>query len=249
MDFADRLQGIILGYPQAVILHYEVSSPWDLSLSFSSPPLAVEISNLGSNDRDALAGFGESLGQRSKELFCPYPWGSEAVLEEAVGDAITKSVEGVDASYIMRVNGRPAGHFFLWKAGGNNHSADLRGVEVPELGIAIGDDFHGRGLGGLGVRILKEVAHSLGRDAIELTTALDNDGGWGLYRREGFVYTGDILNPLEVDVTAAVAGNANATNFRTERQMVYIVNPEKERAVMDYLATKRAESQEMFSGQ
>ena len=168
-------------------------------------------------------------------------------LPQAIEEARRNSEKKVDASYIMHVNGRPAGHFFLWKAGGNRYSADIGGVEIPELGIAIGDEFHGRGLGGLGVKILAEVAHELGSDAIELTTAMDNEGGFALYEREGFVYTGDILNPLGVDVTAAVAGDVNAETFRTERQMVYVVNPAKEKEIMAYLATKREESRKMFS--
>ena len=49
------------------------------------------------------------------------------------------------------------GHFFLWKAGGNPVS-QAAGVEVPELGVAIADRYHHRGLGGLSVRLLLAVA-------------------------------------------------------------------------------------------
>ncbi len=249
MSFSSGLQEIVLKYPDAAILGNDTSSPQDVSISFYSPPLSVEITNLHRGDEEFLARFGETLGHKSKELFCPYPWGHMEDFPQAVEDARKKSREGIDASYTIHVNGRPAGHFFLWKAGGNRHSRDIGGVEVPELGIAIGDEFHGRGLGGLGVRILKKVAHELGRDAIELTTAMDNDGGFALYEREGFTYTGDILNPLEVDVTDAVAGDARAAAFRAERQMVYLVDPAKEKEVMAYLATKREESERMFSGE
>ena len=90
-------------------------------------------------------------------------------------------------------------------AGGNSHSRAY-GVELPELGVALADVYQGRGLGGLAVRLLQSIARSLDADGIELNRRADQDPAGRRYQRAGFVYTGIVRNPLEVDVTAATAG-------------------------------------------
>jgi RimJ/RimL family protein N-acetyltransferase len=132
----------------------------------------------------------------------------------------------------------PVAHFFLWKAGGNPHSWQYR-LQVPELGVAVADECQARGLGSLAVRILQAVAGDLGADAIELTTAMTNKGGWTTYRRCGFEYVGMIRIPLGVDVTAALAGEVHASRFREERQMVYVLRKDRREQVLDYLRLKR----------
>jgi len=148
-------------------------------------------------------------------------------------------VERIDASYLIEgVGDEVIGHFFLWKAGGNPHSQQYQ-VQVPELGVAIVDEFQGRGLGSLSVRILNAVARDLRADAIELTTALNNEAGWNTYQSCGYQYTGIINNPLGVDVTAVFSGEVQATRYKPERQMVCVLNEKKRHDVMDYLAMKR----------
>ena len=224
-----------------------VVSPWDMEFSFnilddSSESREFVLRNLRMGDEENLIRFGLNLGSRSRELFCPYPWEDRVKLREAVISAVSNSVRRVDASYFIFEGENPVGHFFLWKAGGNQHSGTY-GVQVPELGIAFADSIQGNGFGTLGVKVLQEVAKEIGSDAIELTTAMENDGGYHLYENSGFVYTGDIVNPLEVDVTSAVSGDAEASRFRTERQMVFVVDPTNEMKVLDYLRLKREESE------
>ena len=61
---------------------------------------------------------------------------------------------------------------------------------VPELGIGIADAYHGRGLGGLAVRLLQVVGRELGVDAIELTTHPENIAGYHTYLGAGFEQVG-----------------------------------------------------------
>lgn len=199
---------------------------------------ALTIRNLKRGDLRLLLGLRERLSAKSRELFCPYPWKEEPALKKALAAAIDNAVRRIDASYLILAGGVPAGHFFLWKAGGNPASR-TRGVEVPELGVAIADELQGRGLGSLSVAVLKAVAASAGADAIELTTALSNAGGWSTYLKAGFRHVGSILNPLEVDVTAVDEGRSAPCRFREERQMVYIIDRSKEKAVLEHLASKR----------
>lgn len=230
------------GAPLAA-LQVEGASCWALQLRFcgeGNTPLQIRTVEAG--DAPLILAFGSRLSARAQEMFCPYPWHDPARLPPAVAAGVQQAVQHVDASYLLLDGAEPAGHFFLWKAGGNSHSL-AHGVQVPELGIAIADARQGQGLGGLAVRLLLEVARSLEADAVELTTALDNEPGWRTYLGAGFAHVGNIRNPLDVDVTAAIAGQAQATRYREERQMVYLVNPAREEAVMRYLALKRALSE------
>ncbi len=196
------------------------------------------IRTLQDGDEATLQRFGEKLGAASKELFAPYPWDKSNALSSAFETAVKKSKDHIDASFIMMHNGEPVGHFFLWHAGGNEHSR-AHGVDIPELGVAVADTYHGRGLGDLSVRLLNAMAAGLQKDAVELTTAPTNDAGWKTYVRAGFEHVGMINNPLEVDVVAATAGVIQATHYRMERQMVYVINQAKRQQVFDYLSLKR----------
>jgi RimJ/RimL family protein N-acetyltransferase len=222
-----------------------ISAPdcWNLRLQCDVAQLpGFTIRNLTTGDVPAMQSLGTNLSETAKYFFCPYPWKDAAALPGAFQKAIDQSVNRVDASYLMELTGgNVIGHFFLWKAGGNPHS-QKHGVQVPELGVAVGDAWQGKGLGALAVRILLAVAHDLRADAVELTTAMDNGSGWNTYLRCGFEYTGIIRNPLDVDVTAVANGEAQATRFRDERQMIYPINPAKKDAVLAYLAAKRTEA-------
>ena len=57
-----------------------------------------------------------------------------------------------------------------------------------------------------------------------------------------------IYHPLEVDVTAATAGDIQASKYRDEWQMVYVVNEQKTEAIENYLDLKRAAADKMRPG-
>lgn len=232
-----------------IVTDVSVAAPhawdFDVRLHFSGRD-TITIRHLTSGHHPKLKAFKHQLSPRSRELVPCYPWDNDEKLEEALRQAIAKHEQKIDAAYLIELGERPIGHFFLWKAGGNPHSLP-HGVDIPELGVAVADEFQGQGLGSLSVKLLQAVAHSLEKDAIELTTAVTNNAGWHTYVNAGFAYTGDILNPLDVDVTDAFADTVQAPRSRIERQMVYIISQEKKSAILNYLARKREES-EKFSG-
>lgn len=238
----DVLAEFVRRHPEApgVRLAIQAQDPWDLHLTLSLPGTSeLTVRALRQGDVPALQQFSSRLGPASKELFCPYPWSKPEELPAALQRAIDHSLGRSDAAYVMEAEHTVVGHFFLWKAGGNPLS-QAHGIQVPELGVAIADDWHSRGLGHLAVRILQEVARELHADAIELTTAMTNSAGWNTYRRCGFEHVGTLSIPLEVDVTAAELGEVKATKFRDERQMVYVLHEEQEPQVLAYLEGKRA---------
>jgi hypothetical protein len=251
MTLANDVQMAILSFLDnggisAENLIVNVEDPWNFEASFYElGGDRTTIRSLREGDSESLISFGDALSGRSKHLFCPYPWRNPVGLDSAVRSAVHGVTRRVDASYLILDGRTPIAHFFLWKNGGNEHSAEY-GVEVPELGVGVVDRRHGLGLGGLAVNLLKAVAHASERDAIELTTAMENGGGWHVYQRAGFEYVGDILNPLEVDVTEAIKGNSVVEESRRERQMVYVVNPKSRNDTLAYLETKRKKSERLF---
>ena len=246
MALSEELQNIMdefvrrRGKVEDGTLEIAVEDCWTVSILCDLPQLpGLRIRSVTCDDVPALQNFGARLGPVSKEMFCPYPWDDPPALSRALQEAVEHAVERVDASYVMEdARHDVIAHFFLWKAGGNPHSVRYQ-IQVPELGVAVADQLQGRGLGSLAVHILQAAARALDADAIELTTALTNEAGWNIYQKRGFEYTGIINNPLEVDVTAAVAGEAQAVKYRQERQMVYVINEGKRDRVLDYLLAKQ----------
>jgi ribosomal protein S18 acetylase RimI-like enzyme len=213
--------------------------PWALDLRFALPDGDYRLRALTDDDEAALWAFSRGLGAVSRDLFGPYPWHDDAACGQAFRAAIAQATARVDTSYLLEHDGATIGHGFLWKAGGNPVSR-AAGLQVPELGVAVADRYHGRGFGGLLVRTLQAVGRALDADAIELTTAQTNASGWHTYLRAGFVYVGILRIPLGVDVTAAEAGTVQATRFRDERQMVDIIREARRDDILRYLAAKRA---------
>jgi ribosomal protein S18 acetylase RimI-like enzyme len=246
MALSEELQDVMgefvrkQGLAESGMLEIAVEDCWTVSILCDLSQLpGLRIRSLTCDDVPALQSFGARLGALSREMFCPYPWDDPSALRRALQDAVEHAVERVDASYVMEdARHDVIAHFFLWKAGGNPHSIRHQ-IQVPELGVAVADQFQGRGLGSLAVHILQAVARALNADAIELTTALTNEAGRNIYQKRGFEYIGIINNPLEVDVTAAATGEAQALKYRQERQMVYVINEGKRDRVLAYLLAKR----------
>jgi len=213
------------------------ADPWRLDVWFSlADGGAYRIRSLQPSDGFAIHEFGSQLGPRSKWLFCPYAWADRALLDEQFTRAIQRVACRADASYLLTERARPIGHFFLTGVG--ETAGAQREPWVPSLGIAIADAYHGRGLGGLAIRLLQAVGRHLGVDAIELTTHPENIAGYRTYLGAGFEQVGmlRIAAPPSPDATDA------AHAYRDERHMVYVINAVQRTAVLEHLALQRAEA-------
>ena len=226
-------------------LRCEVRSadPWHLDVWFSLADGGVyRIRTLQPADGFTIHEFGSQLGPRSKWLFCPYAWADSTLLDEQFARAIQRATDRIDASYLLTERAKTIGHFWLVAVGeaGAGVAADAQRPEpwVPELGIGIADAYHGRGLGGLAVRLLQAVGRDLGVDATELTTHPENIAGYRTYLGAGFEQVGmlRIAAPASPDATGA------ADAYRDERHMVYVINAAKRMAVLEHLAQQRAEA-------
>ena len=212
--------------------------PWHLDVWFSlADGGAYRIHSLQPADEFAIHEFGSQLGPQSKWLFCPYAWADSALLDEQFARAIRRAASRIDASYLLTERARPIGHFYLARVG---VAAGARRPEpwVPELGIGIADAYHGRGLGGLAVRLLQAVGRDLGVDAIELTTHPENVAGYRTYLGAGFEQVGMLRIAAPASPYATKAADAR----RDERHMVYVINTAKRVAILEHLARQRAEA-------
>jgi RimJ/RimL family protein N-acetyltransferase len=217
--------------------------PWHLDVWFSlADGGAYRIRSLQPGDEFAIHEFGSQLGPRSKWLFCPYAWADSTLLDEQFARAIQRATDRIDASYLLTGQAKTIGHFWLAAVGeaGVGEAADAQRAElrVPELGIGIADAYHGRGLGGLAVRLLQAVGRDLGVDAIELTTHPENIAGYRTYLGAGFEQVGMLRIAAPASPDASKAANA----YRDERHMIYVINAAKRMAVLEHLARQRAEA-------
>jgi ribosomal protein S18 acetylase RimI-like enzyme len=222
--------------------------PWHVDAAFSLAGRGdFRIRNLGSDDLPLLLAFADGLGAFSKEMFCPYPWGDPVGLVVGFRETIANAVACRDASYLLldESDGTPRaiGHFFLWAAGGNPQS-QAWGLHVPDAGIAFADAYHGQGWGGLAMRVLQAAAADVKADAIELTTAQNNEPGFRTYSSVGFEYVGILRIPLGIEGTD---DKGVPLAWRDERHMVYVLNPAQRETVLRYLAAKRGEQVERES--
>jgi len=161
----------------------------------------VVVRRLSEGDAPALRAFNDDLSKRTESLFLPHCYD-----DDTLSAYIERSRQDLDRSYVLLAGERIVGYFFLW------HFRD----PVPVLGIGITDDYQGRGLGKQMMDVLIDDARKAGREAVELTTALDNERAFELYKHKGFRYIRDVDN---------VSGDGRIIK---ERHMFLPVNPHAE---------------------
>jgi ribosomal protein S18 acetylase RimI-like enzyme len=206
------------------------SSVWHIAGAFLGPLPGLKFRCVAPSDAPALLQFVRTgLSERSRRLFAPYPYHRpDEELEAELSAAIQDSVEQRSLSFIVTAprEAAPGGaeppegadqqlivaHAFLW----------AMQSQVPELGIAVADSFQGQGLGKALVSLVVACARTTDKDAIELTTMLENTGAKRMYLSCGFQELGTILNPLGCDVPAAFEGRAVPTGIGTQHKCAHL---------------------------
>lgn len=153
---------------------------------------------LGQGDAAALKQFNEELSGPSRRWFLPHPYD-----DATVARVLARSEAGEDLTLGLFDGARLVGYFFLWYVRGR----------VPLLGIGLTDDQQGQGLGRPLMEMLIEQGREAGCEAIELTTMLDNERAFSLYRKVGFEHFRDVDN---------LQGNGQ---WVVERAMIYRIAP------------------------
>ena len=161
--------------------------------------VALTSRRLTRRDATALASFNTALSPASRRWFLPHPYDAATLAK-----ALRRAEDGDDLLLGLFDAECMVGYFFLWYAT----------RRVPLLGIGLADAFQGRGLGRQMMRLLIDTAESLGCEAIELTTMMDNDRAYALYERMGFTHIADVRN-LQGDGQWVV-----------ERAMIYRLKPD-----------------------
>ena len=130
-------------------------------------------------DQPALREFNSSLVGDTERWFRAHSYD-----ERTVRRYLRRSEAGEDLSLALFDGDRIGGYFFLW------YFTD----PIPLLGIGLLDAYQGRGLGRRLMRLLLDEARVTGKDGIDLTTNMDNDRAFALYRKMGFQHYGEVEN-------------------------------------------------------
>jgi RimJ/RimL family protein N-acetyltransferase len=165
----------------------------------SGKPLTAR--RLRATDAAALQRFNAELSPPSRRWFLPHPYD-----DETVARALARSEAGDDLTLGLFDGPRLVGYFFLWY---------IR-RRVPLLGIGLVDDQQGQGLGRPLMELLIEQGRAAACEAIELTTMVDNDRAFALYRKVGFEHFKDVEN---------LQGNGQ---WVVERAMICRLRPDAE---------------------
>jgi len=218
------------------------TDPWACEL----PVLAAGAdgsSNVGAvravreGDEGLLVAFGrEGLSAASRGKFECYAWMGDGLAAELCA-AIGASAARQDLHLVaLDGSGAVVGYVFLWAA------AD----DVPELGLAVADAWHGRGLGSALLRLMAQAGAALGRRALELTTMLGNARALAVYKRCGWEHLGEIHNPLGCDVPAAFAGRATPSGVAVENHCVLVLDEARRAETLAAMAVKRERAAQLF---
>ena len=220
----------------------EIDDVWSLHLCMHLPKNAIpcEVRTVKETDVDRIYEFGlRGLSYKSREHFAPFPWGaSEIELKKALRAAVDHSLEHKDIHLVAvspRTN-KVVGYCFLWSMSDN----------IPELGVAVADAWHCKGLGGTLLQLLEGIARKQNKDAIQLTTMPLNENAYRAYVRAGYEYLGIIRNPLGVDVPAAFRGEVAAKEFCDERSLMRVLNMDAREDLLVQMEQKRRRALEVF---
>ena len=126
---------------------------------------------MAQSDRLQLEAFYRGLGEKSASFF-NVNGGNERRTMDFFGDAPRANHE----YYVAETCGTVAGHLFIWDVN----------RRVPWLGIAVRDDFQGRGIGGFMLTSLFALLEARGYGGVLLRTARENVPAQRLYEKYGF---------------------------------------------------------------
>ena len=214
--------------------------PWQCSIQLTSIDDGRSVGTVRpvqAGDEPLLVAFGrEGLSAESRGKFECYKWMSDELVAELTA-AIKLSLEKRDLHLVaLDADQSVVGYIFLWAASG----------AIPELGLAIADQWQGRGLGPALLKLVEQMGRKMGRQALELTTMQENQRALGVYKRAGWTHLGLIHNPLGCDVPAAFEGKATPTGIAVENHCVLILDEAKREETLAQLGEKRERAVRIF---
>jgi len=214
--------------------------PWQCCIALTSVDDGRKLGTVRAvqaGDEALLTTFGrDCLSEDSRMKFECYKWMSSELAEELKA-AISKSLDRNDLHLLaLDENSTPLGYIFLWA------TSD----DIPELGLAVADSWHGHGIGSALLQMMEQVGRSIGRQALELTTMQDNERALAVYLKAGWQHLGLIHNPLGCDVPAAFEGKAVPTGIAVENHCVLVLDESKRDTTLAQLGEKRERAVRLF---
>ncbi len=137
----------------------------------------LHIRRLRKEDGEALGRFLESLSPKTGYFFHPYPLKMDSALH---------FVQRKDIFCLLgEMEGKIVGYAW-WEP---------RDADIPSLGICIGDEYQGMGIGKKLMGRLVEEATKQGKAGLRLTVMKDNHRAIALYKKFGFYIVGEARDP------------------------------------------------------
>ncbi len=126
-------------------------------------------------DRDEIQKFYDDMGEQSAAFFNVNRGNERRTME------FFENGKPDHRFFVAEDGGTVAGLLFIW---------DIDRA-LPWLGIAVRDDYQGRGVGGFLLRSLFDLLKSRGYGGLILRTAKNNTGAQRLYEKMGFERVGE----------------------------------------------------------
>ena len=142
----------------------------------------IEIRELRADDASLIENFFDCMGKESRAVFNRRDYNRRGILRAC------RTPDGCRRYFLALWQGIMVGYvFFLdWN------------TSIPELGIAVRDDWQGRGLGHRLMEFAKERVRTAHKGGIQLTTHVANLRAQVLYESVGFVCMGSCKNGTEL---------------------------------------------------
>lgn len=135
------------------------------------------IRELRVEDGEALGIFLESLSPQTEYFFHPYPLNRDSALEFAKREDIF--------CLLGEIKGKIVGYTW-WEP---------KSAEIPYIGICVGEEYQGKGVGKKLLENLIAKAGQEGKRGLRLTVMKDNERAIALYRKLGFYIVGEDRDP------------------------------------------------------
>lgn len=140
------------------------------------------MDDLRAGDAEALQSFYNHLGRPARRLFRPLGWNASYA---DCARALAEIAAGRRIDLVLRQGERIVG----WATLVSWHT------DTPHLGVGVADDWCGQGWGRRLMEALISRARAAGKQALELIHVKDNVPAGTLYRKVGFVVTGEHRGP------------------------------------------------------
>lgn len=137
----------------------------------------LRFRKLRKDDGEALGKFLAKLSPQTEHFFHPYPLNRESALQFVARKDIFCLIGEIDGEIVG---------YAWWEP---------KDAEIPSIGICVGDEYQGKGIGKKLMEMLVKEAEERGKKGLRLTVMKENHRAIALYKRFGFHIIGEAPDP------------------------------------------------------